>query len=170
MGYEWYVTPHEYEIAAQNGIKDYVVNKRIRGAAWTKEKALTTPTRPRKNYGDWIKIAELNGINSGTFRSRVNTHGWDMEKAATQPLLDRSENMKRVAESNRKYSKEMVALAVKNGIGYATFISRVYNGWKLDESITTPTMSRNMIPLILKNRYGLPMRKWRKPHEAQVPV
>ncbi len=135
MSYEFYVTPDEYLIAEKNGIKNWTVDRRVQGMGWHKEKAITTPPIPRKSYGSWIKIAKENGINACTFRNRVNVYGFDMETAATKPLQNFKENMKLVGQGNRVYPQETIELAAKNGICYNTFLSRMNDGWSIEDAV-----------------------------------
>lgn len=89
MGYDYYITPEEYERAASYGVDGFTLERRVRLLGWKKERAITTPIRKITNRKHWVKIAEANGIKYHTFMTRVNTWGWDMERAATEPIQDR---------------------------------------------------------------------------------
>lgn len=40
--YEYYITPEEYEMAAENGISRSTLNRRVRDLGWEKEIAIIT--------------------------------------------------------------------------------------------------------------------------------
>ena len=45
--YDFYITPEEYKIAAQNGINRKTLEDRIRKLGWNKERAINTPTKKK---------------------------------------------------------------------------------------------------------------------------
>lgn len=125
----YYITPEEYEIAQSNGISERTLNTRVRQLGWDKERAITTPVQQKKDRSKWKAIAESNGISIKTFLSRVNSHGWDEKKAATQPMSNGSKR-------NRKYSKEIDEVLIKNGISKNTFYTRIKRGWTIERAST----------------------------------
>lgn len=137
MGYEFYIQPQDYEIAAQNGISALTLEKRIRHAAWDKQTAITKPPRQRRNIAQWRKTAEENGISYETFKRRITRH-WDIERAATQPLTNRAELMKRQHIKNQKYP---VVNTEELGITYAAFTARMRRGWTLEQAMTTKKLT-----------------------------
>jgi len=142
--YEYYITPQEYEQAQQNGISPGVLTRRIRGLAWEKARALTTPPRKRRGMKEWVKIAKQNGINPKVFHRRVE-RGWDQERAATQPLTDKKALMLQNRKDNRVYPKDVIEIAIGNGISYELFTWRMRDGWTLEEASTTKKLSRREI-------------------------
>lgn len=139
--FNYYITPEEYEEAAANGISKQVLERRIRNSVWDREKALTDPPREKKDRRYWAKIAEANGIGYLTFLSRVNHLDWPEEKAATDPIQDKSKHAYRLHDANRKYKKELVALAAQNDIAYHTYVQRVQKGMDEYEAAVKPTMT-----------------------------
>lgn len=145
--YDYYITPEDYKIAAQNGITANALNQRIRALAWPKQRAITEPTEPREKLPkEWIRTAKQNGIKYSTFRKRVKLLGWALERAATEPLCDiekQRQYAKAASEANQKYSAEVIDLARQNGISYSTFHSRVTRlGWSIKAAATIPVMSK----------------------------
>lgn len=136
MGFEFYITPEEYEIAEKNGISNKYLEQRIRRLGWHKEQAINTPIYNRKSKGHWGKVAVSNGIKYNTFVKRVNYYGWSLEKAATEPLV-------KPTGVKRKYPKELLELAQNNGISYLTFLKRVSKGTSPYEAASTPLISRS---------------------------
>lgn len=128
--YDWYITPEEYRIAENNGIKRDTLEHRIRYHGWDKEKAITQPIQSQRKLTPWIKLAKENGISKGTFRARVCTYKWTLEKAATTPVGQ---------ARNRKYPKWVREEISKNGIKYYTFLKRIENGWDLERAYTEKT-------------------------------
>ncbi|QKS59324.1 hypothetical protein HUB98_26340 [Paenibacillus barcinonensis] len=66
MSYEHRViTPKQYADAAANGIRNRVLEDRVRKLGWSMKDAISK--RPGKNvkHGDWPDRAEANGVNSG---------------------------------------------------------------------------------------------------------
>jgi hypothetical protein len=150
--YDFYITPGQYEVAAENGISRQLLDARIRYLAWDKEKAITSPPHKKKPLKDWVEIAEKHGICYSTLRYRMNRLGWDPERAATQPLQDRAKQAKKISEKSRKYPKEIISLLVQSGVPYDRFRNRVYAGWDLYEAATRPAMTRSEIGLLTKEK------------------
>jgi len=69
--------------------------------------------------------------------------------------------MREVARGRRKYTVEQMATMESNGIAYRTFIYRIHAGWKMEDALTIPTMSRRDTGRIMKNEYGIATRKIR---------
>lgn len=152
MGYEWYVTPQEYEIAEQNGISAKNLNNRIRQFGWHKERAMTEPYRQRRDLSEWGKIAESNGIQYRTMQTRI-ARGWSIEDAATKPLFDMKTQMKQLKQNNRKYP-DVESKLKEIGITYAAFTNRMRSGWTLEDAMKTVKMSNQESALVGKERSG----------------
>jgi hypothetical protein len=160
VNYQFYITPEEYEKAAQKGIRPALLEVRIRSLAWDKERALNEPPQKKKILPPHlIKLAEQNGICYRTFLWRVNTLCWEPERAATQPLQDRVAQAKRAYEKSRKYPKELHQLALKNGIKERTFHRRMKSGWKPEIAATRPPMTLREIGLMTKEKRSLTLRR-----------
>lgn len=138
---DFYVTPKQYEIAESYGIDQHTVDRRVRALCWSVQKAITTPKRKKIDRKKWVDMAKSNGINYQTFMSRINQHGWTEKKAATAPLQDKNKSVIEMAIKKRRYSKELVKEAERNGIPYATFRSRILKGWDDKKASTTPVIS-----------------------------
>ncbi|XEC97025.1 hypothetical protein AB6A23_11070 [Paenibacillus tarimensis] len=163
--YDFYITPEEYNQAANNGISRPLLEVRIRTLAWSKDRAINTPPHKKKPLKDWVEVAAKHGICYGTLRYRANQLGWDIERAATQPLQDRKAQAKAAYEASRKYPVEMVEKAKANGISYHTFCSRINDsGWSIERAATTPVMTLREIGLLTKDkrqrRFKLHSRSW----------
>ncbi|MEK4449914.1 hypothetical protein BSK49_01060 [Paenibacillus odorifer] len=143
MAYEFYITPEEYEKAAENGIKRGTLEWRIRDAAWDRERAVTTPPRALRDRSQWVKVAAANDIPYPIFINRVNT-GWTPERAATQPVRTKEQLIEQMKESSpvkRKYPEELIKQAASNGISRNTFHVRVHNGWSWERAASEPPVS-----------------------------
>lgn len=144
--YDFYITPEEYELAAQNGIDRENLNRRVRLLGWKKDRAIRTPLGKLTNRKHWVEVAKQNGIGYNTFMNRVNNHGWDEESAATQPLQDRRAQATKATEKIRKIPRKFVKLAEANGIPYHTFRARVIRyGWDMERAATEPIWTRQQI-------------------------
>lgn len=153
--YDYYITPQDYETAAQNGISKEALEQRIRSLAWPKDRALTQPLEQKQKLPKGlIEIAGQNGISYNTFRSRIRKLGWTPERAATEPLLtkeQRKSQAKVARESRRKYPVEMIELARRNGIKYDAFRVRIWKyGWTPEEAATRPVMTPREKGLVAK--------------------
>jgi len=138
MDYEWEITAQDYDIASKNGINPMTLRTRIRELGWGKQKALTTPTIVKRDYGKWPEIAAKNGISSRIFFVRVRQGGWSPERAATEPPY---QNLRKGAK--RVYPKHILDLANKNGICLSTFRARLRYGWTLEEACTKRVMTKS---------------------------
>lgn len=145
--YDYYITDEEYAEAARNGISYDRLTNRIRRNGWGKKEAMTTPVKVHKEKASFIRLAKENGICYETFKARVYSRGWDEYAAATTPLRDNKwirENALRSSEKNRRYPREILELAKKNGICYNTFYYRVKTlKWDLEEAATKPASFLN---------------------------
>ncbi|MBZ4655136.1 MAG: hypothetical protein JG781_2493 [Peptococcaceae bacterium] len=159
MNYDFYITPQEYERAAQNGISPAVLEVRVRSLAWAKDRAISEPPQKKKRLpSHLVKLAEQNGICYRTFLWRVNTLGWDPERAATQQLQDRKAQAIKAYEKSRVYPREYVEMAKNNGIPYDTFRRRVKSGWDIEKAATLPPLTSREIGLMTKGK----REKWIK--------
>lgn len=139
--YDFYITPDEYERAAQIGVDAENLNRRVRLLGWEKERAITTPLRQITNRRQWSKVARENGIGYYTFMNRVNNLGWDEQKAATEPLQDRGCAAAYATEQVRKIPSEIIRLAEKNRIAYHTLRARLKKGWHPMRAATQPPLT-----------------------------
>lgn len=79
---------------------------------------------------DYLK-AEANGVSQRALEQRVRNLGWDVDRAVKTPI-------KNNFRPNGRW-KRWKDIAV---VGYATFASRINNGWSEEAAATTPTLSR----------------------------
>lgn len=136
-----YITPQDYDIAERNGINKKQVYARVYAHMWNIEKAITQPIRKQNKCNkEALEKAEKNGISNNVFYSRIR-NGWDEEKACTVPIIDHSETWEKTTRV-RKYSKDIVALAKKNGVPYPTLARRIRTGWSEHEAATTKPMTK----------------------------
>lgn len=154
--YDYYITPEEYAIASRNNISRVRVNERIRKYGWSKKRAITEKIKTRNDYSEWWDILARNGIDRQTFYYRVN-NGWDINKAATLPTMtneEKSNLMREIAKRRaRKYPKEIVELAKRNGISYDTFRHRVGQlKWDIMKAATTPILTYRECGLLAKEK------------------
>ncbi|MCY8180867.1 MULTISPECIES: hypothetical protein [Bacillus] len=156
---DWYITPKEYERAAQNGVSKELLERRIRRSGWDKKRAITTPALKRMPLSEWADVAESNGISRKRFSCRINNLGWDEEKAATVPVAETKENMRRAQKKSprnqyRTLSRELVELAQENGIKYDTLLYRVRKrGMNPHEAATMPARSSAEVARIALSAY-----------------
>jgi hypothetical protein len=153
--YDYYITPDEYAEAEKNGISRKCLEHRIRGGAWAKKKAITAPK------GAYIVRSHLNvvlkayGISYKQFTGRIYC-GWDEWSAATVPIRNKEEHRELalwLCELKRKYPREMIELAARNGISAGAFRYRVRSGWSYELASTLPPSPLNA-SMILKQKYG----------------
>ena len=147
MTYEFYITPEEYEIAAQNGISRKTLDYRVRDLAWKKEKALHHPVRKqRHDLKYWLAIAERHGVGKEALKSR-RRRGMSLEVAATTPILSKEEAFKRRCEAiPRRFSDEELQTAKTNGVSRQTLSYRVIKlGWSRKDAINTPPLSKEEV-------------------------
>lgn len=154
--YDFYITPEEYEIAKKNGVCKITLEGRIRYLGWDKQRAIyTKPLVFNKLDKSWIKIAKENGICYSTFKYRVNVLEWPVEIAATKKLQNRKEQAKRAYEASRKYPKEYLELAIKNGISVRTFHRRLKRNWSLEDAANRSIMTPTEIGKMTKEKRGV---------------
>lgn len=142
MGYSFYITPEEYEIAEKNGIDHKLVDDRVRKLAWKIDKAISTPVRQQLKYSKhWREVAKNKGIPYRTFVSRIG-RGWSEEEAATRPrqtLEEKKIMAVKASEFNRVYPEKYRHIAEKNGISYELFRNRVNRyKWSMERAATEP--------------------------------
>lgn len=151
--YDFYITPEEYKIAEQNGVCKITLEERIRTLGWDKQRAIyTKPLIFNKLDKNWIEIAKENGICYSTFKYRVNVLGWSVEVAATKKLQNKKEQAKKAYEASRKYPKEYLELAIKNGISVRTFHRRLKSNWSLEDAANKPIMTPTEIGKLTKDK------------------
>lgn len=151
--YDFYITPGEYEKAAENGISKSTLEQRIRILGWDKSKAITTPVIKKNRIKEWIKIANKNRISRRTFEERIYTKKWSYEDAATIPIMDKRAVVENATSKRIRFPKHILELAQKNNIPYDTFRARV-NRMKMsyEEAATMPVMTRREIGLAGKEK------------------
>lgn len=88
------------------------------------------------------QIAKQNGINEETLEARVQDLGWDVDSAIATP----------VREQNKTGWTKWKNEAIKNGIRYKTFISRINRGWDEKTAACTPVIKNYM--KALGKKYG----------------
>lgn len=161
--YDFYITPEEYKIAAENGICRTTLNSRIRDLAWDKEKAITTPPRMYKRVPKYlVEEAQQNGIPYIVLNQRLNILEWDAKKAVTEPIWGKEQRRKKankMRDKNRKYPKEILELAEKNNISKHVFYDRINRqGLDILTAATRPIMTRKQISRLgieaYRNLYG----------------
>lgn len=150
--YDYYITPEEYNMAAEIGIRPQLLEVRIRTLGWNKERALKTSPHTKKPLKDWVEVAEKNGICYSTLRYRANQLGWELERAATQPLQDRVAQATHAYEMSRKYPVEYLNMALENGIPERTFHRRMKSGWDIEVAASRPPMTARECGLLTKEK------------------
>ena len=136
-----YITPQHYETAKRNGISEERVYQRVNNDLWDIKRAITQPVRhPNRRNKELLEKAKKNGITSNVFYGRLRS-GWDEEKACTVPVIAHTDTWEKTTRV-RKYSKEIVALAEKNGVSYMTLARRIREGWKEIDAATTKPMTK----------------------------
>lgn len=152
--YCFYITPKEYEQAAENGINACNLENRVRNLGWNKEKSISTEVRNMNTIDSkHVEQAKANGISYNTLINRVTRLGWDIERAVNEKLQDKKKQAKKMREKNRVYPIEFVEQAKTNGISYSTFKHRVRRGWSLERASTQVVMTKREIGLIAKEKY-----------------
>lgn len=133
----------KYRVRSGKGYEEAATHPLMKNGR--KKKTVNTPvkkTRPSGSLNKYAAMAKENGIAYQTMLHRINKMGWEPEKAATKPPETLEERRKRQTilayNQKRKYPKEMVELAKKNGIGYQTFRLRVKAGKSYEEAATRP--------------------------------
>ncbi|MDN8590960.1 hypothetical protein Q0V21_19560 [Paenibacillus sp. 11B] len=138
MNYEHRViTPRQYEVAAANGIRNRVLEDRVRKLGWSMKDAISK--RPGKNvkHGDWPDRAEANGVTRGSYYRRTS-QGWSPEKAATTPLR----NMVDKHGKPKPTWEDVKERAARNNVSYSTFMQRLSEGETPEEAVTRPPLTR----------------------------
>jgi hypothetical protein len=161
--YDYYITPTDFEEAAQNGISEQLLIQRVRLLGWSKRRAVEQPPHDKKRIDKkWIDTAFFNGICYSTLKYRINRLGWEPERAATQPLQNRQQQAKKAYESSRKYPKYYHDLAIRNGINERTFHRRMKSGWTAREAATRPPMTPTECGLMTKGKRSFQFKRQRK--------
>ncbi|WP_127580164.1 hypothetical protein [Paenibacillus koleovorans] len=146
MSHYFYITPEEYARAAEIGVDNQTLDRRVREMGWKKERAITTPIRSLdKGRSYWRKVAEQNGISFSAFHSRLS-RGWSAEEAATKPKESQEDirsHALQAMERVRVHPEKYLRMAEQNGIPYHTFHTRVKNlGWDYDRAASEPVWSK----------------------------
>lgn len=81
------------------------------------------------------EIGLKNGLKKPTIYRRVYQYGWSIKDAITKPTINRSKRA-------RKHPKEIVDLALSNGISLITFYARLKYGWSYEEASTIKPKTR----------------------------
>jgi len=138
MSYNFYIPPTAYETAKQNGISTRLLSDRVRILGWSIERATKDPPRKQGDWKKWVDVAKENNIPPGTFYRRISESGMRPEQAATIPIVDTKTKINNIAIAKRKYPKEYEDMALANGIGKKTFVSRMFRKWNPLEAATKP--------------------------------
>lgn len=161
--YDFYITPEEYKIAAENGICRTTLDSRVRVLGWDKEKAITTPPRMYKRVPKYlVEEARQNGIPYRVLIERLNILGWDAKRAVTEPIWGKEQRRKmakKMHDKNRKYPKKILELAERNNIPKCVFYDRINKqGLDILTAATRPIMTREQISRLgieaYRNLYG----------------
>jgi len=138
MSYDFYITPTHYETAKQNGISTRLLTDRVRILGWSIERATKDPPRKQGDWKKWTGIAKANNISLSVFYRRVNELGMSPDDAATISMMSKITLISNIAIAKRKYPKEYEDMALTNGIGKKTFVSRMFRKWNPLEAATKP--------------------------------
>lgn len=131
---QYYITPEQYDIAAQNGIQGKTVDYRVRQLLWTIERAITQPTR--KPGSIWLAWKDKSVVSQACFYARVKNQGMTPEQAATTPV---SEHWRKRTRKHESIPEEYYQQAEKIGVKRDTFYNRIYvYGWSFEKALTTP--------------------------------
>jgi len=133
-----YVTPEEFEAAAERGICRQTVKNRI-ALGWKAKDAVSVPVmKTSEEYKRFRAMAVSNGIAEGTFKRRVQ-RGWTLEEAANSPLVSQKESIMRSQKARKKVIPEpSVKAAAENGVCYSTLYSRLRCGIPMSEAVSVP--------------------------------
>ncbi|WFB60547.1 hypothetical protein [Paenibacillus sp. BR1-192] len=157
--YDYYIAPAEYDQATKNGVSRELVNHRVRGLGWDKERAITKPPLKRFDHRKWLDLAVKNGISKKLYFKRVY-RGWSHQDAATKPIMTPKEIVKKLNHHRYTvYDPEDIQEAALNGIAYETFRQRVkICGWTVQEAKTrpiyTPTERASKGASAVRRKYG----------------
>lgn len=149
--YDYYITHEDYARAAEYGVSQSLLCERVRRLCWDKERAITTPPKPKRSIIPQIvrDLAEQNGIPFPLLSQRVH-NGWSLYRAATTP--------KQVKPNPPVKRNPYAAIARKNGIKYATFRYRIKTGWPPEIAATKPTMTKSEIARMVNSKSDHPWK------------
>ena len=83
----WYITPTDYEKAAENGISKSTLWQRVRVLGWDVEKAVNSPLKKVINIPqELLEEAKRKGITRHLISGRIS-QGWSIEKACTTETM-----------------------------------------------------------------------------------
>lgn len=138
----YYVEPHHYEIAKQNGISKKNLINRVYEKGWTIERAISQPVKIRSTH-DWEKWESVAKVSKSTYMQRVRG-GWEKDKAALTPALSRKEVVALSNNPRKIFTDIQEAEMLKKDIPRATAYMRVKKlGWSIDKAISTPVISKS---------------------------
>ena len=129
----WYITPKDFEIAEENGIKKDTVIQRVRRFGWDVDRAVKIKPKYIKKEKEILDLAKKHGINSSTIDDRVR-NGWDLIKACTEPIRKKGRP--------RIYPDWVYEKAKENGIRFSIVNHRIHRGWDLERACTEKVWSR----------------------------
>lgn len=84
----WYITPEDYKIAEENGIKKGTLNHRVKCYGWDIDKAITKKPKKRIIPKDLLIQAKSIGLDSKIISDRLRI-GWTIERACSEPFKKR---------------------------------------------------------------------------------
>lgn len=140
--YQWYITPSQYDKALSNGISNKTLNNRCREYGWDIERAINEPLHGQKLKNilttEILKTLKENEITINAFTKRILNLGWDIERSMTTPTMNRIEAINCAIDKRRVISRAEYEIAAANGINNLALRKRVYRGWSIQKSISTP--------------------------------
>lgn len=146
MTYVWYLTPTHYDKALSNGINAKALENRVREYGWDIERAINEPLHGQKLKSiltnEILETIDKNNITLNAFTKRVFNLGWNIEKSMTSPTMSRTEAINCAIDKRRIISKEQYNIAMENGINKIALRKRVYRGWSIGKSISTPLFTK----------------------------
>jgi hypothetical protein len=155
--YDYYITFEDYARAEEYGVSRSLLCERIRRLCWDKERAITTPPKPKRSKipQEIRDLAEQNGIPFPLLSQRIR-NGWDCVRAATTPKMNVQE-ARRANLAKNKNNDPYLQMALKNGIRRDTYYFRVKKaGWPPWEAATRPVMSKAEIARMVNSRSDHP--------------
>lgn len=134
----FYITPDDFETAAQNGIPRNTVISRVNTHGWDIDRAITQPSRKKRvDYvTTWNEWKSRSKVSRNTFTARLR-YGWTPEKAALTSVMKPGNYRKKL------FTGEQMKIAESNGVSIRTAWHRYYVlGWSTEKAVSTPIMSR----------------------------
>lgn len=128
-------------------------NNRTR-SGWSKEKALTTPVKPKNAASGIISIDHLgnvydsisdmckaHNVKYSIYRDRIKA-GWSIEKALTTPVRRKLINTLVVTDHLGNEFKNISDMCNYYNINISTYSNRIHNDWTLKDALTIPVRGK----------------------------